>query len=175
MAFDAKKIAKISIVAPPDAVSPSLSVWHYKEAVTLAAMSAAGYFNNHRKFLAPGDTILLQGSDGYRFVTVGAVPVTGNVTVTQASRRTVGGQQTTVTASDTVDTGLSVVVAAVAMLEDAPALTCNQAQAVIGTQAGAPASGSIYIKTWKPTAANDVTPLAATVFGKKVNWIAYGY
>jgi hypothetical protein len=84
------------------------------------------------------------------------------------------GQATTGSASDTVVTGLNTVVAAVANLEDAPVLTCLSAQAVIGDQAGAPAAGSILIKTWKPTAANDATPVAASTFGKKVNWIAIG-
>ncbi len=46
--------------------------------------------------------------------------------------------------------------------------------ASIGNQSNAPAAGSVYIKTWQPTAANDVTPIAATTFGKKVNWIAIG-
>lgn len=84
------------------------------------------------------------------------------------------GQATTATASDTVVTGLQTVVAAVANLEDAPVVGCDRAQAVIGDQAGAPAAGSILIKTWKPTATNDATPVAATTTGKKVNWIAVG-
>ena len=84
------------------------------------------------------------------------------------------GQATTASASDTVVTGLSTVVAAVANLEDAPVVGCDRAQAVIGDQAGAPAAGSILIKTYKPTATNDATPIAATTTGKKVNWIAIG-
>ena len=48
-------------------------------------------------------------------------------------------------------------------------VTCS-----IGDQAGAPAAGSILIKSWKPTANNDVTPIAATTFTKNVNWIAIG-
>lgn len=84
------------------------------------------------------------------------------------------GQHTTVAASDTVATGLATVVAAVAVLDSDPTtdplfVTCS-----IGDQAGAPAAGSIYIKSWKPTAVNDVTPIAATTFGKKVNWVAVG-
>jgi predicted RecA/RadA family phage recombinase len=89
--------------------------------------------------------------------------------------RMVFGQQTTVAAVDTVVTGLAKVVSAVANLEDVPVLTCDRAQAVIGDQAGAPVSGSIQIKTFKPTASGDATPIAATTFGKKVNWIAIGY
>lgn len=88
--------------------------------------------------------------------------------------RLVSGQATSVTASDTIVTGLSKVLSAVANLEDAPVIGCDRAQAVIGDQAGAPAAGSILLKTFKPTASGDATPIAATTFGKKVNWIAVG-
>jgi predicted RecA/RadA family phage recombinase len=84
------------------------------------------------------------------------------------------GQATTASASDTIVTGLATVVAAVANLEDAPVIGCDRAQGVIGDQAGAPAAGSILVKTFKPTASGDATPIAATTFGKKVNWIAVG-
>lgn len=84
------------------------------------------------------------------------------------------GQKTTVTAADTVVTGLTSVVAVVATLESDPVLTCAYATAAIGDQAGAPAAGSIYIKTWMPTSNADPTPIAATTFSKKVNWIAVG-
>lgn len=84
------------------------------------------------------------------------------------------GQATTVAASDTIVTGLTTVVSAVACLEDAPVIGCDRATAAIGDQAGTPAAGSILIKTWKPTASGDATPVAATTFTKKVNWIAIG-
>ncbi len=72
-------------------------------------------------------------------------------------------------------TGLRAVLYAVASLEDAPILNCDHAQAVIGDQAGTPAAGSILIKTWKRTASGDATPIAASTFGKKVNFVAFGY
>ena len=84
------------------------------------------------------------------------------------------GQMITATASDTIVTGLATVVSAVANLEDAPVLTCDRAQAVIGDQAGTPAAGSIFIKTYMPTGAALTAPIAATTFVKKVNWIAIG-
>jgi predicted RecA/RadA family phage recombinase len=89
--------------------------------------------------------------------------------------RTVSGQATTVTASDTIVTGLAKVISVVASLDDAPVIGCDRAQASIGDQAGAPASGSILLKTFKPTASGDATPIAASTFGKKVNWVAVGY
>lgn len=84
------------------------------------------------------------------------------------------GQLTTVTAADTVATGLSTVVSVVAALESD--LTDNpfMVTAQIGDQAGAPAAGSIIIKTWQNTGGTDPTPAAASTFGKKVNWIAIG-
>jgi hypothetical protein len=84
------------------------------------------------------------------------------------------GQATTVTASDTIVTGLNQVIAVLAVLDDAPVLTAYSASGSIGDQAGTPVAGSILLKTWKPTTNADVTPLAATTFGKKVNWIAIG-
>lgn len=84
------------------------------------------------------------------------------------------GQLTTVTATDTVVTGLNTVVAVVACLDDNPGDNPMLVSATIGDQAGAPAAGSIIIKTWQNTTGTDPTPLAATTFSKKVNWIAIG-
>jgi hypothetical protein len=81
------------------------------------------------------------------------------------------GQMTTATASDTVVTGLATVVSAIANMDDAPTVDPETATASIGDQAGAPAAGSILIKTWKTLGG---TPAAATTFSKKVNWIAFG-
>lgn len=87
----------------------------------------------------------------------------------------VAGQSTTVAASDAITTGLKVVLYAVASLEDSPVIGCDRATAFVGDQAGTPAAGVISIKTWKPTGTGDATPIAATTFTKKVNWMAFGY
>ena len=84
------------------------------------------------------------------------------------------GQKTTVTAADTVATGLTTVLAVVASLESDPTDNPEWVTSQIGDQAGAPVAGSVIIKTWQNTAGNDPTPIAATTFGKKVNWIAIG-
>lgn len=84
------------------------------------------------------------------------------------------GQKSTASASDTVVTGLSNVVIAIANLESAPVIGCMWATAAIGDQAGTPAAGSILIKTWMPTSNSDPTPLAATTFTKVVSWLAIG-
>jgi hypothetical protein len=89
--------------------------------------------------------------------------------------KVVAGQQVTVTASDTIVTGLRKVLAVIVSLDDSQALALSDATATIGDQAGTPAAGAILLKTWKATSAADGTPLAATAFGAKVNWIAFGY
>lgn len=88
--------------------------------------------------------------------------------------RTVAGQLTTVTATDTVVTGLAKVISVVACLDDNPGDNPEWVSATIGDQAGAPAAGSVIIKTWQNTSGSDPTPVAATTFSKKVNWIAVG-
>ena len=104
----------------------------------------------------------------------GSVSIDNLVNGVAPGWRIARGQLTTVTAADTVVTGLAQVISAVACLEDDPVAGCQFGVAVVGNQAGAPASGSIQIKTWKATAAGDTTLIAATTFGKKVNWIAIG-
>lgn len=105
---------------------------------------------------------------------INGVSKTNVITGTAAGFKVARGQATTVAASDTIVTGLTTVVSAVANLEDVPVIGADRAQAVVGDQAGTPAAGSILIKTFKPTATGDATPIAATTFGKKVNWIAWG-
>lgn len=89
-------------------------------------------------------------------------------------QKIVCGQHTTVAASDTVVTGLASVAAVVASLDSDPVAGCQEVTASIGDQAGAPAAGSILIKTWKATAAGDTALIAATTFTRKVNYIAVG-
>lgn len=83
------------------------------------------------------------------------------------------GQATTATASDTIVTGLALLVAAVATYDTDPADANTYVSASIGDQAGAPAAGSFLLKTWKQSG-TDPTPVAADAFSKKVNWIAFG-
>jgi hypothetical protein len=109
------------------------------------------------------------------FVTVANRPaqaqraILGNGTVAVIS-----GQYTTVAASDTVSTGLVKVTSVACSLESDPGDDPEWVTCAIGDQAGTPAAGSILIKTWKNTGGTDPTPLAATTFTKKVNWIAFG-
>ncbi|MDI4231441.1 DUF2190 family protein [Bradyrhizobium sp. Arg237L] len=113
---------------------------------------------------------------GAAFADAGAADTIGQVCLDgpAGGLRVVGGQLTTATASDTVVTGLSKVLSAVASFESDPGDDPMLVSAQIGDQAGAPVAGSIVVKTWKNTGGTDPTPVAATTFAKKVNWIAIG-
>lgn len=82
-----------------------------------------------------------------------------------------------ITGSGDVATGLTTVVAVTVTAQDnLDGDNLAGVSATIGNQAGAPAAGSVTIKTWKVTtggAAGNPTMIAATV-AKNVNWIAVG-
>lgn len=163
----------------PDLLAPQGGYWFYTTADAVSVVRAAGYFNNARAQLTVGDIVSADCNGTMRHFKIATIPADGvsNVTVTDMSgggNIFIAGQAATVTASDTIATGLGVLTAAGASLEDAPVIGCDRATAAIGDQAGAPVAGSILLKTWKPTAAGDATPIAATTFGKKANWWAYG-
>lgn len=84
------------------------------------------------------------------------------------------GQHTTLDADDTVVTGLATVVSVIVTLESDPVAGCAMVTGVIGNQSGAPAAGSIQIKSWKFNAPEDSVIIAASTFTKKVNWLAIG-
>lgn len=86
------------------------------------------------------------------------------------------GVHTQVAASDTVATGLATVVAVIVNFQDAPTINQQFVSATIGDQAGAPAAGSFLLRTYKPTATGNVTPIPATVFTDNItfNYIAIG-
>ena len=77
-------------------------------------------------------------------------------------------------ASEDIVTGLTTVVGAVVSLVGDPSMTHMYSSVTVGDQAGAPAAGSIRVKSWKPTASGDVTPTAATSTFANVAWIAIG-
>jgi hypothetical protein len=100
--------------------------------------------------------------------------ISDSVAATAAGVRMAAGQITTATAADTVVTGLATVTAVFVTLDSDPSDNPLYASATIGDQAGSPAAGSVVVKTWQDTGGTDPTPVAATTFGKKVNWIAVG-
>ena len=84
------------------------------------------------------------------------------------------GVATIGSASDTIVTGLATVVDAVVSLVGDPSMTHMYSTCTVGNQTGQPTAGSIIIKSWKPTAVNDVTPIAAADVFANVAWIAIG-
>lgn len=86
------------------------------------------------------------------------------------------GIHTQVAASDTVVTGLATVVAVIVCFASAPTVKQLFCAGDIGNQSGAPAAGSVLLKTYKPTAIDNVTPVAATDFTDNVEiaWLAIG-
>ncbi len=92
-----------------------------------------------------------------------------------AGKKIAFGEQTQVAASDPVVSGLATVTA---VLVSPRTRTIKQLffNASPGDQAGSPAAGSFLITSQKPTAANDVTPVAATDFSENVivDWVAIG-
>ncbi|MDQ2084705.1 DUF2190 family protein [Xanthobacteraceae bacterium Astr-EGSB] len=112
---------------------------------------------------------------GVAWAAAGSSDATGQVLLPGAAggAKMAAGQHTTVTATDTVVTGLGTVISVVASFDTDPADANTYVSASAGDQAGAPAAGSIIIKTWKQSG-SDPTPIAADAFAKKVNWIAFG-
>lgn len=126
-------------------------------------------------FIAPkvqgansGDALVVKSGGALVIESAGALWMAGK------QFNAVAGQQLTVAAVDTVVTGLTTVVSVVASLDSDPIDNPEWVSASIGDQAGSPAAGSILIKTWQNTSGTDPTPVAATTFSKKVNWIAVG-
>ena len=83
--------------------------------------------------------------------------------VTPKVDQSAAGTWTTVTAVDTVPTGLAKVLGVVACINDTPVTTAS-----IVTAKPSATPGSITISTWSDVDA------AATTFSLNVNWIAWG-
>lgn len=94
---------------------------------------------------------------------------------TAAGLKVAFGEHVQVAASDTIVTGLTTVVA-VTVTPRTRTVKQLFFNASVGDQAGTPVAGSILITSQKPTAVNDVTPIAAVDFTDniKVNWAAFG-
>jgi predicted RecA/RadA family phage recombinase len=109
-------------------------------------------------------------------VGAGAGETTGRIRIVPegGGGKMVMGQSTTVTASDTIVTGLGTLTSVVVSFDSDPSDDPQFVSGSIGDQAGAPAAGSFLLKTWRNTGGTDPTPIAATTFARKVNWIAFG-
>jgi predicted RecA/RadA family phage recombinase len=170
-------VAEVAALNGADAVLKRTGVWELPKAV-----SGTAWTQGMRLYWDAAEKKFTTVAAGNRPMGVAweaalDAATTGLVLLTPelAGLRVVGGQHTTASATDTVPTGLSRVLAAVVSYETDPADANNYVSAQIGDQAGAPAAGSIVIKSWKNTGGNDPTPAAADAFSKVVNWIAFGY
>ena len=156
---------------------------------TLANLLGANYFDSAYRDLNKGDVIFasidMDGTPDFAILRVTNISAAGVVTVADEAPgaaiagvatgyKIARGQHTTVAASDTVVTGLTTVASVVASLDDNPGDNPFMVSATIGDQNGAPAAGSVIIKSWQNTSGTDPTPAAAATIGKKVNWIAIG-
>ena len=92
----------------------------------------------------------------------------------EAGYKIARGTATIGAASEDVATGLTTVVGAVVSLVGDPSMTHMFSTCTVGNQTNAPIAGSIRIKSWKPTAVGDVTPIAASGVFANVAWIAIG-
>ena len=88
------------------------------------------------------------------------------------TRAIASGVLTTVTASDTIQTGLREILQAAATPGDDFIVAAYGVTVAISDQTTAP--GAFVIKSWMNTGAADATPKAATTFGKKVYWVVIG-
>jgi hypothetical protein len=117
------------------------------------------------------------GSNGYTPATVANVfKANKGIAGIASDYKIARGQHVQLAASDTVVTGLTTVVAVIAEFDSSPTVKQLFLASSIGDQATTPVAGSVLLKTFKPTAVNDVTPTAATDFTEnlKINWIAIG-
>ncbi len=109
------------------------------------------------------------------FVAALSADATGQVLLSErGGLKIAAGQATTASASDTIVTGLAKLIGVVATEDSDPVDDPEWVSASIGDQNGSPAAGSFLLKTWKNTSGTDPTPVAASTFSKKVNWVAFG-
>jgi hypothetical protein len=177
MALDRNRLTKVSQLNPmtDHAAAPDPALWYYVTADSVATILTAGYFSSEAGKLEIDDRIWVETIDGHHMLKVTAMTVrpTPSITVAAIVGNMAKGQATTVTAVDTIVTGLASVSGVIVSLNDDPTDNPEWVSASTGNQAGAPAAGSFYLKTWQNTSGTDPTPVAATTFGKKVNWLAW--
>lgn len=143
-----------------------------KVTITAPATSAVLTIANG-KTLTASNSITLAGTDTTTMTFPAAsASITSGVGLYKIAR----GVHTQVAASDTVVTGLSTVVAVVTSFQSAPTVKQLYIAGDIGNQSGAPAAGSVLIKSYKPTAVDNCTPTAATDFSENLvfGWVAIG-
>ncbi|HEB29026.1 MAG TPA: hypothetical protein ENI05_14960 [Porticoccus sp.] len=133
-----------------------------KQGGSAVEVASGGSFD----FLA-GSLVKFAGTDKRAVLLAAVAGVAGGYKIAR-------GVVTPTDGADTIVTGLTTVVAAVAQLIATPILTHMWSCATIGDQAGAPAAGSIIIVHRGPVGAGDVTPQDAATTFVDVAWVAIG-
>ena len=124
---------------------------------------------------APKGALLVDTTNGNLYINQGTAlaptwtPLAGNSGAGVAAGYKVARGESAVTGTVDIATGLATVVQAIACLETDPAI----ATAMWCSVADSATPGNIVLKTWKPTAADNATPIAGTGT-PSVRWIAVG-
>lgn len=188
MAYNDKSLSRQGVgAASGSGGSEHSASFMYRTADTKATIEGTGYFNSARTRVKKGDILFAVTSTGgtpvltqYVFT---SVPTSGNVVIAAESNQAavdgvaagykVARGVSAVTGTLAVTTGLATVVACVAGLESDPVVGEAMGCSVdIPTQTGDDA-GKVTLKTWKPTANDNATPVAGTGT-PNVSWIAIG-
>lgn len=140
---------------PPSFLKPDS-----KDADTWANIDLA-HRNAYDQIYTVQDTLNLQANTSTGTVTTQAVLGTGNGT------RMASGSASVTGSKSGIATGLTTVTQVVATIDNG-AVGLNE---WVSTSLGTP--GTINIAVWKPTANNNVTPIASTT-ARVVRWIAIG-
>lgn len=107
-------------------------------------------------------------------VTKTAAQINALLAAVTAGKKIAFGTKAVGAASEDVVTGLTTVEYAFCSMVGDPSATHCMSTCTVGNQTGAPAAGSIRIKSWKFTAANDNALIAAAGVFANVSWIAIG-
>lgn len=142
--------------------------------VATASKAAILGANKNLDTLVIADSGLKLGSGAGTAITKTAAQINSLVVGVAAGYKVAYGTATIGAASEDIVTGLTTVVGFTVSMVGDPSLTHMFSSATAGDQAGAPAAGSLRIKSWKPTGTGDVSPIAATSPFGSVSWIAFG-
>lgn len=145
--------------------------------IGIAAVLYGGTIVRGQKLTSDADGKAVAAKDGEQVIGTAEVSgVTGDIgsVLIAPAGSTIKRGVAAVTGTLAVVTGLSLVAACVATAEsDLDGTTLAGVSATKGDQAGSPAAGSITLKCWKITAADNGALIAADA-AKNVNWVAIG-
>lgn len=140
----------------------------------VASKAAVLGANKNLDTLVIADSGLFLGAGAGTAVTRTAAQINLLTQGVAAGYKVARGTVTPTSASHTVATGLATVVAVAVTFKGAQTLTHMFNYGDVGDQAGTPAAGSFLLKSLKPTATGNVTPIDSTTPWSACDWIAIG-